>query len=573
MRVGDVRLDEAGDHVHRRPLRREDQVDARGARLLRQARDQLLDLLADDHHQVGELVDDHDDVRQRLEIENLPLVDGRIVGGARRHQRIADRLAGVDRLLHLAVEAGDVAHAERRHELVAPLHLGDAPAQRVGRLLHVGDDRREQVRDALVDRELEHLRVDHDQAHVLGGGLVEQRQHHRVDCHRLARAGGAGDQQVRHARQVRDHRLAADVLAERQRERRGHLVVGRDLMISPSVTISRFSFGISRPMTRLAGDDLDDAHADSAESARARSLASARDLARLDARRRPQLEARDHRTRLHRDHLDLDAEVLELQFDQARHRLERLRRIQRLARRRIVEQLQRRQLAGVRRIEQRHLPFLLDALALLHHRRRRLDARRARGSRLLLLGLARPPRAPAALTPFGHVARATRQRVRSQPRPRQATAPEPVHHGEPGDAGRRPRCRAIQAASSSSVAPRKSSHAASPSPTRPPDHAAGRLAQRTRPASAASPARSSPPAAARTRPPRTAVFTRDTVEALHRARCSAPGGDRSTTGNRKAGQPNRKNSTSATQAPTRHRSGCGPARRRPCRRIPGRRGS
>ena len=44
------------------PLRGQDQVDAGGARLLRQARDQLLDLLADDHHQVGQLVDDHHDV-------------------------------------------------------------------------------------------------------------------------------------------------------------------------------------------------------------------------------------------------------------------------------------------------------------------------------------------------------------------------------------------------------------------------------------------------------------------------------------------------------------------------------
>ena len=56
-----VRLDEAGDHVDRRTLRGEDQVDAGRARLLREARDQLLDLLAGDHHQVGELVDhDHD---------------------------------------------------------------------------------------------------------------------------------------------------------------------------------------------------------------------------------------------------------------------------------------------------------------------------------------------------------------------------------------------------------------------------------------------------------------------------------------------------------------------------------
>ena len=36
MRVGNVRLDEAGDHVDRRALRGEDQVDAGGARLLRE---------------------------------------------------------------------------------------------------------------------------------------------------------------------------------------------------------------------------------------------------------------------------------------------------------------------------------------------------------------------------------------------------------------------------------------------------------------------------------------------------------------------------------------------------------
>ena len=60
----EVRLDEAGDDVDRRPLRREDQVDAGGARLLREARDRLLDLAPDRHHQVGELVDDDDDARQ-----------------------------------------------------------------------------------------------------------------------------------------------------------------------------------------------------------------------------------------------------------------------------------------------------------------------------------------------------------------------------------------------------------------------------------------------------------------------------------------------------------------------------
>ena len=41
-------------------------MDADRACHLRQPRDRLLDLLARGHHQVGELVDDHDDIGQRL---------------------------------------------------------------------------------------------------------------------------------------------------------------------------------------------------------------------------------------------------------------------------------------------------------------------------------------------------------------------------------------------------------------------------------------------------------------------------------------------------------------------------
>ena len=48
------------------PLRREDQVDADGARHLRQPADRFLDLVARHHHQVGQLVDDDDDEGQRL---------------------------------------------------------------------------------------------------------------------------------------------------------------------------------------------------------------------------------------------------------------------------------------------------------------------------------------------------------------------------------------------------------------------------------------------------------------------------------------------------------------------------
>ena len=56
-------------------------------------------------------------------------------------------------------------------------------------------------------------------------------------------------------------------------------------MISPSVTISRFSFGISRPMTDLPGI-TSTTRTLMVESARARSFDSAVIWLRLDARRR-----------------------------------------------------------------------------------------------------------------------------------------------------------------------------------------------------------------------------------------------------------------------------------------------
>ena len=74
------------------------------------------------------------------------------------------------------------------------------------------------MRDAVIDGQLEHLGVDHDQAALLGREAVEQGQDHGVDGHRLARAGGAGDQQVGHAGEIGDDGLAADGLAQADRE-------------------------------------------------------------------------------------------------------------------------------------------------------------------------------------------------------------------------------------------------------------------------------------------------------------------------------------------------------------------
>jgi hypothetical protein len=124
----------------------------------------------------------------------------------------------LEQLRELLVVAGDVADLGLAEHGVAALHLVDGPAQRQVGGLGVGDDRQQQVGDVLVDAELEHLRVDHDHAHVLGRARVEQRADHRVDADRLAGAGGAGDQEVRRLGEVDADRLAGDVLAERHRQ-------------------------------------------------------------------------------------------------------------------------------------------------------------------------------------------------------------------------------------------------------------------------------------------------------------------------------------------------------------------
>ncbi len=62
MREGMFALIKPGDDVDRRPLRRDDQVNAGRARELRQAHDRRFDLRRRDQHEVGELVDDDHDV-------------------------------------------------------------------------------------------------------------------------------------------------------------------------------------------------------------------------------------------------------------------------------------------------------------------------------------------------------------------------------------------------------------------------------------------------------------------------------------------------------------------------------
>ena len=97
-----IGLDQAGDDIDRRSLRREDQVNSRRARLLRNAGDQLFDLAAGDHHQVGQLVDDDHD--QRHFFDGLRSI-------RRQRKRVGERLAGFLGLGYARVIAGEIAYA------------------------------------------------------------------------------------------------------------------------------------------------------------------------------------------------------------------------------------------------------------------------------------------------------------------------------------------------------------------------------------------------------------------------------------------------------------------------------
>ena len=195
----DICLHDTGDNVSRRTLRCYNKVHACGSCLLRDTADGVLDFLGGDHHQVSQLVDNDDDLRQHLILLGMTVLG--LLGFG---------LFGT----HEVVIADQIAHLMVCEQLVAAFHLTNRPVERTGGLFRIGNDRNQQVRNAVIVAQLNHLRVHHDEADFLRRGLVQQRDQHGVDAHRLTGAGGTGNQHVRHLGNVTDDRLAGDVLAD-----------------------------------------------------------------------------------------------------------------------------------------------------------------------------------------------------------------------------------------------------------------------------------------------------------------------------------------------------------------------
>ena len=339
-----VGLDHAGDDVDRRTLRRHDQVDARRTRLLCEPLDEEFDLLARRHHQVGQLVDDHHDLRHRFIIELLFLV----------LRLAADRIpAGLDLFAqrqalglgdaHLVVEIDEAADLELAHHPIALLHLLHRPFQCAHRLGGLGHHGGEKVRNVVIDRQFEHLGIDHDHAQRFRRHPVKQRKDHRVEADRLARSGGARDQQVRHRREVGDHRIARDVLA--QDDRQLAAILGKMARSDHLVQHDRVAMLVGQLDAQLlAAWDRCDARRARRHVARD-IVGQLDDAVGLDARRGQQLVTSHHRAGAHRRDLALHVEIAQHRLEQPRVALER-NLVQRgaCARRRRVEQIDRRQL-------------------------------------------------------------------------------------------------------------------------------------------------------------------------------------------------------------------------------------
>ena len=370
---GEVGLDGAGDHVNRRALRGGDQVNTRRARHLRQALDGAFDLLARDHHQVGHFIDHHHDEGHGLEFQRLVLIDGLAglaveagLDGALQHFALVFGLGDA------LVEGLDAAHAHLGHFAVALFHFPHRPFQRHHRLLGIGDDRRQQMRNAVIDRQFQHLGVDHDQAALFRRQPVEQRQDHGVEADRFARAGGARHQQMRHLGEVGHHRLAADGLAQRQGQRRaGLFVIAR-----------RQQFTQVNGFANLVGQlDADDVAARNHGDARRHRAHRAGDVvgqrdhaAGFHACRRLELVQRHHRAGAHGGDAALDAEIGQHRFQHAGILFQRLvgEAARVLYRHRLGQQVQGRKLVFAAAQVQRRLLALFGGGGLA--RRLALDA-------------------------------------------------------------------------------------------------------------------------------------------------------------------------------------------------------
>ena len=88
-------------------------------------------------------------------------------------------------VLILLVKALDVSYLALLEKLISSLHLVNRPVKSAGSLLRISDDRHDQMRDAVINRELYDLRVNEDHADFFRRRVDKDTRKDRVDTYRL----------------------------------------------------------------------------------------------------------------------------------------------------------------------------------------------------------------------------------------------------------------------------------------------------------------------------------------------------------------------------------------------------
>ncbi len=129
-----------------------------------------LQFLADGMHQICKLIDHDHDVGK--------LFPGKVVR------------------CNLFIVADDISNIQSSKKIVSSLHLEETEIKRLERPLRIGYDRSEQVRDSVIDIELDDLGIDQDHPHLFGSPPIEYGADQTVDAHAFSASRRSGDQQV-----------------------------------------------------------------------------------------------------------------------------------------------------------------------------------------------------------------------------------------------------------------------------------------------------------------------------------------------------------------------------------------
>ena len=195
-------------------------------------------------------------------------------------------------------------------KLVAALHFSYACTQRTGCLARLGHNGHQKMRDAVVLRQLNDLRVYEDELDILRAGAEQEADDDRVDTDGFTAAGRACNQQVRHFAQVSDLRRAGNILAKRHREGAAHIDIILGFKDRADVDRGADLIGNLDADCGFAGNGGLDAHARRGKI-QCNIIGKAGDAADLDARLGLQLIPGDRGAAADVEHRGLDAEAVQ----------------------------------------------------------------------------------------------------------------------------------------------------------------------------------------------------------------------------------------------------------------------